>query len=146
MAAESNETSRARLEARIASLGPDDLVVTLPNGWRVSDTLAHLAFWDRFVVERWRAALAAGLDHPAGLPDAMQDMINDASFGQWRRLDPAVAARDALDSATASDGYLAGLEPQLVASARAAGLERLVDRWYHRIEHLDEIDAAVGPV
>ena len=73
--ARANDETRARLHALVARLGPDDLARAAFEGWSVSALLAHLAFWDRFTLERWRVRLAGG-----DIPDigVFTDPINDA--------------------------------------------------------------------
>ncbi len=44
---ERNRASRQRLQDLLAQATDETMARTLPNGWSVGATLAHIAFWDR---------------------------------------------------------------------------------------------------
>ena len=48
-----NDASRARLAGILVRLTDPDLDRVIDT-WTVSANLAHLAFWDRFMLERWQ--------------------------------------------------------------------------------------------
>ena len=52
-----NDESRERLARLAVTLTPNRLAVDLGGGWTVASALAHMAFWDRWQAERWRAVL-----------------------------------------------------------------------------------------
>jgi hypothetical protein len=138
-----NDEQRERLEDIVGRLTSDDYALEAMPGWTVGTVLAHLAFWDRLVIERWTRAIADDATIPVSLSDVLTDLINGASLAQWLAMPGPLAGREAIAAAEAVDQYVEGLEEARVAAADAAGLGRLVDRSLHRAEHLDMIDAAL---
>lgn len=125
----------------------DDLVRIVHDNWTVAAKLAHLAYWDRFVLillDRWQRRLPFRTDPPQWFDDVQNDAILDESLA----LEPAVAARLAVEAARAVDEWHAGLSAEdaarLDADARQSETDAnwLVHRYRHREEHLDEVDAA----
>ena len=110
--------------------------------WTVAALLAHLAFWDRFLLARWRFASGLGEIMPRGLPGDLTDLINDAQLPEWRTVPTRTAIELALAAAEAADAYLADLDPARVQAVLDADLPRLVDRSRHRNDHLDAIEGA----
>lgn len=139
-----NDEQRARLAATVGRLTADDYARDVMPGWTVGALLAHLAFWDRLVVERWVRAIADDDTIPVSLSEVLTNLINDASLAQWLAMPGPLAGREAIAAAEAVDAYVEGLEAARVAAAEAAGLGRLVDRSRHRAEHLDMIEAALA--
>lgn len=137
-----NDESRARLRALVERLDRTELMRSAMAGWSVSALLAHLAFWDRFNVHRWRSRLA-GTQLPA--LDALDDLINDSSLPAWNALPPEVAAREALASAEEGDAFVAALTPEITSRWLEEGRPRSLFRSEHRREHLDEIERALAP-
>ncbi|EKD88811.1 MAG: hypothetical protein ACD_34C00327G0002, partial [uncultured bacterium] len=43
---QANRDSTIRMKALLQDLSDQQLLSVMPNGWSVSVTLAHLAFWD----------------------------------------------------------------------------------------------------
>jgi hypothetical protein len=138
-----NEEQRERLKATVERLTADDYAREVMPAWTVGALLAHVAFWDRLVIERWTRAIADDETIPVSLSDVLTDLINGASLAQWLAMPGPLAGREAVAAADAVDQYVEGLEAARVAAAEAAGLGRLIDRSRHRIEHLDMIDAAL---
>ena len=138
-----NDEQRQRLVQIVGRLTSDDHAREAMPGWTIGALLAHLAFWDRLVVERWTQAIADGATIPAGLSDVLTDLINGASLPQWTAMPGPLAGREAVAAAEAVDACVEGLEEARVAAAEAAGLGRLIDRSRHRVEHLDAIAAAL---
>ena len=136
-----NDRERARLAALADRLTDDQLARLLDGGWTVAALLAHVAFWDRFVLARWQRALAEGTT-VASLDEPIQELINTAAVADWLAV-PSRAARQAVEAAEALDRTIAALPPTVVAEIRARGLPRLLDRSIHRREHLDAIEAAL---
>jgi len=137
-----NDESRARLRALVERLDRAELTQSPMQGWSVSALLAHLAFWDRFNVHRWRSRLA-GTQLPA--LDVLDDLINEAALPGWNALPPEVAARDVLASAEEGDAFVAALTPEITLRWLAEGRPRSLYRSEHRREHLDDIDRALAP-
>lgn len=139
-----NDEQRQRLIETIGRLTAADYDLEVMPGWTVGAMLAHLAFWDRLVIERWTRAIADDATIPVSLSDVLTDLINGASLAQWLAMPGPLAGREAVAAGEAVDQFVEGLEDARVAAAEAAGLGRLVDRSRHRAEHLDMIDAALG--
>jgi hypothetical protein len=138
-----NDAGRERLRQLVARLSDDLMRRRIDDAWTVSAVLAHLAFWDRFVLERWALAEREENLVPPVLDDAVQDMVNAAALPQWRELAPHVAAREALEAARAVDEKIERLSAAAVEAIVASGRLALVDRTAHRGPHLDEIERAL---
>lgn len=136
-----NAADRERLRALVTRLSEAELQRPLAAGWTVAATLAHLAFWDRFVLERWEQYDREGafLD----LPDRLVDLVNAAMLPQWLALAPRRAAELALTEAEAGDRRIAGLAPEAVQAALATNRLAMLDRSRHRRAHLDELERAL---
>ena len=78
-----NDASRQRLAARLDDLTANELLTPLADGWTVGGLLAHLAFWDRLVVERWALAARQGKPTPIDISEEMTDLVNDAAMPAW---------------------------------------------------------------
>ena len=138
-----NDASRERLRQLVARLSDDLMWRRIDDVWTVPAVLAHLAFWDRFVLERWAQAERDGTLVPPVLDDAVQEMVNAAALPQWRETPPAAAAREALEAARAVDERIERLGAAAVDAILASGRLALVDRGVHRGPHLDEIERAL---
>jgi hypothetical protein len=136
-----NDESRARLRALVERLDRTELTHSAMEGWSVSALLAHLAFWDRFNVHRWRSRLA-GTQLPA--LDVLDDLINDSALPAWTALPPDVAARDVLASAEEGDAFVAALSPEITSRWLTEDRPRSLYRSEHRREHLDDIERALA--
>ncbi len=139
-----NDASRERLRQLVARLSDDLIRRRIDDDWTVPAVLAHLAFWDRFVLERWARAEREGTLVPPVLDDAVQEMVNAAALPQWRELAPRVAAREALEAAAMVDEKIARLSAAAVEAVVHSGRLALIDRTAHRGPHLDEIERALG--
>lgn len=137
-----NDSERERLTVLVARLCDADLGRSLGEGWTVAASLAHLAFWDRFVLARWDQALRDELAVPS-LDDRLTEMVNAAGLGGWRAVPGRQAARLAVDAAEALDRAIERLPVEAVRTARDRGQHRLLDRSEHRRVHLDEIEAVL---
>ena len=113
---------------------PDD------GGWSAAETLAHLAFWDRMVLERWQRADRLGQDIPDPLPEGLSDIVNEAVIGHWSAIPLQAAAELAERAAGEVDALIERLPDDRVAIARERGFARLVERALHRDEHLDALE------
>lgn len=134
-----NAGSRARLRALIDRHSDEELGRSLENGWTVSATLAHLAFWDRRVAILLRRAQGGDLTpSPADF-----DLVNDALKPTWLALPPRAAADECLAAAEEADAAVAGL-PTDLAQTLAGGAGVRLDRSRHRSDHLREIEAALS--
>ena len=138
-----NEDARRQLAALVARLSDGQLAHPLAGDWTVAAVLAHLAFWDRFVLARWQQSLR---DETAITPldDGLLDLINAAGLEQWLAVPPRAAADSAVAAAEALDRLIESLPPGAVQDARDRGLRHVLDRSEHRREHLGELERALG--
>jgi hypothetical protein len=140
-----NDATRARLRALVGRLSDADLARPMPAGWTVASVLAHLAFWDQRVLALIETAEKAGL---AGVPrlENVADVhwMNDATKPLFLALAPRRAAEVTLAIAEATDSKVAALPDAFVAKNAEVGGPINFDRANHRVEHLDEIEAALG--
>lgn len=142
-----NEASLARLTELAGSLTVVELALRVGDGaWTVGQVLGHLAFWDRFLSARWRAALASGPgEQPASLPQDLADMLNDGLPPMWGTMAAGAvraAVDDVLAAAQAIDAIIAGLPAETPVESILAERPALLDRSIHRLEHLAAIDLA----
>jgi hypothetical protein len=140
---ERNAAGLTHLHALAARLSEDDLQRQLDDDWTIAMLLAHLAFWDYFVLARWEQAARNGLRVPSSLDDAVQDLINAAALPVWRACVPGEALPLALAAAKAVNACIADLDEDVVADVLASGRLPLVDRALHRDEHLAAIAATL---
>jgi hypothetical protein len=137
-----NDTERKRLERLVARCSDADLERTMPAGWTVAATLAHLAFWDervRFLFERWEREGSA----PPPEDEASVDWINDSAKPMFLVLPPRRAAELALKIARETDRAVEQLSDDMLTRNAAAPQPLNVVRATHRRQHLDEIEAVL---
>jgi hypothetical protein len=135
-----NERSRAGLRALVSSLSDDDLGRDAGDGWTVAMLLAHSAFWDARaaeVAQRW-----LDRDAPNQAPIDVQS-ANDGMKPLLAAVPPREAARIALEAAERVDALVARFTPAL-AEAATTGSALRGNRSAHRLEHLDQIERALG--
>lgn len=135
-----NQTERERLQRVVAGLSDDDMMRTLPNGWTIADTLAHLAFYDRraaTLLERFRreGVFASPYDY---------DTLNEVVPYLTRHIPPSAIAAEVVAAAEAADRAAAAVPESLLVDIRSRNEVKL-ERCDHRMNHLDEIEAALGP-
>jgi DinB family protein len=140
-----NRESAERLTALGGRLSEGELTAKIDAPWTTAGLLAHIAFWDRFVLERWGLAAERGERTPMAVDDGLMDRINDASLNQWMSIPPQVALEECATAASALDAFIAGLHGEVRAELVAEGRERLMDRSLHRSEHLRTIESAFPP-
>ena len=141
---ERNARATDELRGIIGTLSAEDFATGVGGGWTVATCLAHLAFWDRWQVARWRDALSTGSVVPADVSDNVPDLANAALEPTWRALPGETAAALALEAAAELDALVAALPDASVAAAPAAGRVRLLDRSIHRLEHVGQIRRGLG--
>jgi hypothetical protein len=144
-----NEASLARLREFVGGLSAADLALSSGEGsWTVGQTLGHLAFWDRFLEARWRAAVAAEPGgQPTFLPHELADLINDGLPPTWLAFassSPEAAMAETLEAAQAVDRLIAGLPETAPVEAVLADRPALLDRSIHRLEHLEELQKVIA--
>ena len=154
-----NNAERERLRATIARLNDADLSKSIGHGWTVAVTLAHLAFWDRLVLEWLEDWEQRGFRTAEALYEWDQGVLlpsrdawrtrNDEMLSVWLAMPTREAAREAITVAETLDQKIETLDPDLVEAILSSSLwgfnqRRLLDRSLHRREHLDEIDRALA--
>ena len=139
-----NARATDELRRLVGTLSPEDFEIGVGGTWTVATCLAHLAFWDRWQVVRWRDAAAAGLPVPADVSDNVPDLANAALETTWRALPGETAATLALQAAAEIDALVAALPDASVDAAPAAGRVRLLDRSIHRLEHVTQVRRGLG--
>ncbi|HEY7968348.1 MAG TPA: DinB family protein [Candidatus Limnocylindrales bacterium] len=139
-----NDASRQRLAARLDDLTANELLTPVEAGWTVGGLLAHLAFWDRLVLERWALAEREGKATPIDIQDELTDLVNNAAMPAWLAVNGPRLPSLALEAAAEVDEAVAALSDASVAAIAEEGRPRLVDRSRHRALHLDAIEAALG--
>jgi len=141
---ERNDAARRRLTELVTRLGADELALEIDETWTIAALFAHLAYWDRLVEARWKAAETAGTATPIGLDDELVDLINDAAVPAWRIVDPRRVGALVGTAAEDLDGLIAALPAASVDGVLAEGRPRLLDRSRHRELHLATIEARLS--
>jgi DinB superfamily len=142
--ADRNRRAAERLRELGDRLTDEELARTIDDPWTAAALFAHVAFWDRFVLERWRLAAVRGEPTPAPMDDDLLDRVNDASLPQWLAIPSRAAVAECLDAAALVDEHVAGLAADVIEALVREGRERLVDRSLHRGDHLATIESAFG--
>jgi hypothetical protein len=141
---ERNATGLVRLSDVAGRLGEVRGRLHLPGGWTGAAVLAHLAFWDRFVIARWE-----GYDRDGSiieLPSAHMDLVNAAELPMWRSLDLDAAAAQAMAAASQVLERIRSLSPEALTYARMTRRPAMLDRTLHWSPHLDELaEALIAP-
>ena len=133
-----NRASTDRIRALAARLTDEDLQQRVGEHWTVAIALAHLAFWDRRVMQ-----ILDNTEREGRLSLFEIDiLVNDISLPLWGAIPPRAAATIAIETAEALDARLAGYPPALLEDVYAYN-RRWVIRALHRNEHLNEVDAAL---
>jgi hypothetical protein len=135
-----NAASRGRLETVASGLREGDFTRDVGGGWTVAALLAHLAFWDRFVIERLTRWEGSGFE--AAVFDA--DVINDAALPGWRAIPGPAARQEVLAAAVQCDERVERVGDELAAAIIGAGRQRMLDRSLHREEHIARIERVSG--
>jgi len=126
-----------RLTNLLSNLTPVELNLTLPNDWTVSTALAHLAFWDQWVVARWRRFREiGGFDE---IDDIVMDLVNEAAVPAWTALTAGETVAMALASARHVSDTVSNLPEVARAAAVDTGRNSMLDRSLHWDPHLQEI-------
>ncbi len=105
------ESTRAELDAAIAALPPEARETPLPSGLSVKDILAHVTFWERYLVDRIEATMAGAAF--AALPyavDATVDEINARVLVEHRSQSWDVIAYEYADAHRRTLALLATLD------------------------------------
>ena len=84
---ERNEASRAELAEHGRRVVAGE-VGDRGDGWSASTILAHVAFWDRLMYQRWRTTLRYGRRYPDPIPDGLEDLIYHQLGSHHVAIDP----------------------------------------------------------
>jgi hypothetical protein len=138
-----NLRTGARLRDLVARLGEAELARPVGGGWTITTVLAHIAFWDRrhvLVLQHWdRGELP-----PTGEPEWYGQVENEALFPEWLVIPPLEAARLAVEAAEAVNAQVARLAERTVEEVMARGDQWRLTRWWHREEHLEQIERGLA--
>ncbi len=129
----------ARLRSSLAALDEETLAAVPARGWGVTATLAHLAFYDDWVAERWRRYVSAGAFQ--SLPDDITDLVNASGSRVWQAVAPDQARQVARRAADELTQLILALPRTALEAAIDTGRPAMVDRSLHWGPHLDEIAA-----
>ena len=140
--AEGNREGLERLRSLVARLDEEALSRRIDNGWTVAATLAHIAFWDCWNIERWAYFQEHG--KLAEMPDLAQDFVNAAALEQWSLMPQKLAAESAIASAERVIACIDALPDAAVKVATEGGRLFMLDRRKHWYPHLEEIEQAVS--
>ena len=127
----------AELQVFLDELEESDLMNVVAAGWTVSAVLAHLAFWDRWVENRWRLFESVGVRDD--LPDNLVDLINATAESQWLALSPSSARELAVSAAKSVNKTIQGLDPKAVIMALNTNRLHMLDRSRHWEAHMTEV-------
>jgi hypothetical protein len=134
----SNREATLRMKQLIQGLSDAQMTSVLFNGWTVSVTLAHLAFWDQRVSHVIEMAKKEGRVIRTELDIQLNDIIEPF----LRAIPPVEAARLALSSAETLDQQLEACSPETIDQLEKES-PRWVDRSLHRNSHLEDIEAFI---
>jgi hypothetical protein len=132
---EINRRSLEELRAYLGQLSDDQLQQPLEDGWTVSASICHVAFWDR------RAAqFIYRLEQDESFRSSTENVhvINDALLHQWRRIPAREAVAEVLEAGEEVNSKVAGLEEETAQRWLELRIFAL-DRSEHRLEHLEEL-------
>jgi hypothetical protein len=136
---DANQAATRRIRALAQRLTDEELRHPVGEHWTVAIALAHLAFWDRRVLDVLDRTERSG----SVVELEVDIVVNDLSLPLWAAIPPREAARLAVESAEALDAWLDAFPSALVAAILTEH-PRWVRRHLHRTEHLDEAEAALG--
>ncbi len=135
---ERNRASTNRIRGMAARLSDEEMRLPVGEHWTVSIVLAHLAFWDRRVMDILEKTEREG----KLFISEIDILVNDLSLPLWAAIPPREAARIAIETADTVDKRLESIPPDLLEEIYAYN-KRWVERSLHRDEHLDEADAVL---
>ncbi|MDE2988697.1 MAG: DinB family protein [Chloroflexota bacterium] len=133
-----NSQSTERLARLVARLSADDLSRSLGGNWTVGFALAHLAFWDaRQVAALQRMARGEAFPSEDLATNAALEVIAPA-------FDPGTIGQVAISAAEQLDAVVDALTAEQVDVLRTSGKSYAIDRAPHRLEHIRQIEEALG--
>ena len=133
-----NRASTERIRTLAARLSDEEMQHPVGEHWTVAIALAHLAFWDRRVMN---ILDCTERDGKLVTPE-IDIVVNDLSLPLWAAIPPREAARIAIEASEALDKRLEGF-PLANLEQIYTYNKRWVLRALHRGEHMDEVEAAL---
>ena len=133
-----NRASTERIRVLVKRLSEKDMQHPVGEHWTVAITLAHLAFWERRVMQ----VLDLSGQEGKFVPVEPGIVVNDISLPLWAAIPPREAARLAIETTDAMDKRLEACPENLLEEVHKYN-NRWVLRSLHRNEHLDEVDKAL---
>jgi hypothetical protein len=109
--------------------------------WSIAGILAHLAFYDDWVRERWKRRLSD--ERFQDLPDDITELANAAGARGWNAVSPKLVRVIAAAAAQGVVELLDQLPKTALADAIATGRLSMIDRSKHWDPHLNEIESAI---
>ncbi len=136
---ELNRASTGRIRALAARLTNEEMQTKVGEHWTVGIVFAHLAWWDR------RVMYVLDMTEKDGrlfIPE-IDIFVNDLSLPLWAAIPPRAAAAIAIETSETLDKRLEDYSAELLEEIHNYN-KRWVIRALHRVEHLDEADAALN--
>ena len=134
-----NSLARERLYKLCQSLTETDLKCPISNDWTAATKLVHLAFWDRYYL----ALLTDWENYGFNDVKAQVNTINQAVLTLSYDIPFDAVVYLVNDAALAIDKKVEGLDINLANIIKESGHERILMRYMHRQEHLDQIEQAL---
>ena len=138
---EANTRERERLRALVEGLDDEALTFLVNEHWTVAGVLGHIAYWDIRVLVL-AEKISSGEPWVAGDAEPDGDWLNDTTRPLIHAIAPTVAAELALHTAEQCDALVANLPLERIWPGDPDSPIN-ANRWEHRAEHLDEIEAAL---
>ena len=135
-----NRAERQRLFEITAKLTAENLAQPTLNGWPVALKLAHLAYWDLYALALLQEWEKTGYKASSANVDAVNEAV--------RVLSNAIPVLSVIplvrEAAEAVDRKVEELAPELAAEIEAGSHARMLCRFLHRRNHLNQIESALG--
>jgi hypothetical protein len=131
---DANQKSTQHIREITARLTEKDLDHTLPNGWSIAVTLAHIAFWDQKVIY----SLNQTVRDRKVVSILFDDSLNDILAPFLGVIPTRQCVELAIQTAEKLDLLLENCPADLLEGFYHANA-RWVERSLHRNEHLDDI-------
>jgi hypothetical protein len=133
-----NRDSTERLRILLGNISINNYSMMVGENWNVSDTFAHLLFWDQRALYVLESAEKNNELHAPYYDDQLNDILTPIL-----RLIPAEnILRNVLSVSEKLDNKLMNCSKNLLDEVEKVNL-RIIDRSIHRNLHLDEIEAVV---
>jgi hypothetical protein len=139
-----NDLERERMRALVDRLDEDALRSAVNEYWSVAGVLGHIAFWDARILSLADKMQRGEAFAPSDTEPEDVDWINDASRPLIHAVPPIELARLSLRIAEETDARVASLPPERLWPMDPESPIYAI-RAGHRREHLDDIEAALGP-